>query len=71
MSERIRPHMCFVISTDLRTKKFYLVGFDDNPPKPVSREVAEVRLAAMSAEADWEYSIISLEEFNRKFKRKG
>ena len=71
MSERIRPHMYFVITTSLRTKKFYLVGFNDDPPKPVSREVAEVRLAAMFAEADWEHSIISVEEFNRKFERKG
>ena len=70
MSKRIRPHMYFVITTNLRTKKFYLVGFNDTPPEPVSREVAEVRLAAMSAEADWEHSIISLEEFNRRFERK-
>lgn len=71
MSERIRPHMYFVITTNLSTKKFYLVGFDAKPPKPVSREVAEIRLAAMPAEADWEHSIISLEEFNRRFERKG
>ena len=71
MSKRIRPHMYYVITTNLRTKKFYLVGFNDNPPEPVSREVAEVRLAAMPAEADWEHSIISVEEFNRKFDRKG
>jgi len=71
MSDRIRPHMYFVITTNLRTKKFYLVGFNDNPPKPVSREVAEIRLAAMPAEADWEHSIISVEEFNRRFERKG
>lgn len=70
MSERIRPHMYYVITTNLRTKKFYLVGFNDNPPKPVSREVAEARLAATPAEADWEHSIISVEEFNRRFKRK-
>ena len=70
MSDRIRPHMYLVITTNLRTKKFYLVGFNDNPPKPVSREVAEVRLAAMPAEADWEHSIISLEEHNRRFERK-
>ena len=63
--------MYLVITTNLRTKKFYLVGFNDNPPKPVSREVAEVRLAAMPAEADWEHSIISLEEHNRRFERKG
>ena len=71
MSDRIRPHMYYVITTNLPTKKFYLVGFNDNPPKPVSREVAEVRLAAVPAEADWEHSIISLEEFNRRFERKG
>ena len=70
MSKRIRPHMYFVITTNLRTKKFYLMGFNDNPPKPVSREVAEVSLAAVPAEAGWEHSIISLEEFNRKFERK-
>ena len=71
MSERIRPHMYFVITTNLRTKKFYLIGFNDNPPEPVSREVAEARLAATPAEADWEHSIISVEEFNRRFERKG
>ena len=71
MSKRIRPHTYFVITTNLRTKKFYLVGFDDNPPKPVSREVAEAKLAAISAETDWEHSIISVEEFNRRFDRKG
>jgi hypothetical protein len=63
--------MYYVITTSLLTKKFCLVGFNDNPPKPVSREVAEIRLAAMHAEADWEHSIISLEEFNRRFDRKG
>ena len=71
MSDRIRPHMYFVTTTNLLTKKFYLMGFNDNPPKPVSREVAEIRLAAMPAEVGWEYSIISLEEHNRRFERKG
>ena len=70
MSKRTRAHMYFVITTDLRTKKFYLVGFNDNHPKPVSREVAEVRLAGMPAETGWEHSIISVEEHNRRFERK-
>ncbi len=71
MSDRIRPHMYFVTTTNLRAKKFYLVGFNDNPPEPVSREVAEIRLAAMFTEAGWEHSIISVEDFNRRFERKG
>lgn len=70
MADRIRPHMYYVITNNLSTKKFYLVGFDAKPPKPVSREIAEVRLASMSAEANWEHSIISLEDFNRRFERK-
>lgn len=71
MSERIRPHMYFVITTNLRTKKFFIASYNNKRAEPVSREVAEIRLAAMPAEADWEHSIISLEEFNRRFERKG
>ena len=70
MSDRIRPHMYLVISTNLRAKKFFIAGYNNKRAEPVSREVAETMLAAMPAEADWEHSIISVEEFNRKFERK-
>ena len=52
MSERIRPHMYYVITTNLRTKKFFIASYNNKRAEPVSREVAEARLAATPAEAD-------------------
>ena len=71
MSERIRPHMYFVTTTSLRTKKFYVVGFNTSRPEPMSYDIAETRLAKLVPKEGFKDSLISLEEFNRRFERKG
>ena len=71
MSDRIRPHMYFVITTNLLTGQFFIANYNTKRAEPVSYDVAETRLAKL-ATPDLSYAgLISVEEFNRKFKRKG
>ena len=70
MSERIRPHMYFVITTNLCTGQFFIAGYNNKRAEPVSYDVAETRLAKL-APPDLSYAgLISVEEFNRRFERR-
>ena len=71
MSERIRPHMYFVITTSLRTGQVFITGYNTSRPEPMSYDIAETRLANLVPKEGFKDSLISVEEFNRKFERKG
>lgn len=71
MSDRIRPHMYYVITTNLLTGHFFIAGYNNKRAEPVSCDVAETRLAKLTP-PDLSYAgLISVEEFNRRFKRRG
>ena len=71
MSDRIRPHMYFVMTVNVATKQSYLAGYNNSRPAPMSYDIAETRLAKLAPKAGFEASLISVEDFNRKFERKG
>ena len=70
MSDRIRPHMYFVITTNLCTGQVFIAGYNTSRPEPMSYDIAETRLAKLVPKEGFKDSIISLEEFNRRFERK-
>ena len=71
MSDRIRPHMYYVITTNLRTKQTFIVGYNTASPEPMTHDIAETRLAKLAPRGDCKDNLISVEEFNRRFERKG
>ena len=71
MSDRIRPHMYFVMTVNVATKLSYVAGFGVSHPEPMTYDIAETRLAKLAPKEGFEDSLISLEEFNRRFERKG
>ena len=70
MSDRIRPHMYYVITTNLLTNQFFIAGYNNKRAEPVSYDVAETRLAKFPPRDLFSAELISLEEFNRRFERK-
>ena len=70
MSNRIRPHMYFVTTTNLRSGQFFIAGYNNKRAEPVSYDVAETRLAKLPPRDLFSADLISVEEFNRKFERK-
>ena len=71
MSDRIRPHMYYVMLTDIRTGQSFIAGYNDKRAEPMTYGVAETRLAKMTPLNFFSADLISVEEFNRKFERKG
>ena len=71
MSDRIRPHMYFVMLTNIRTGQFFIAGYNTSRPEPMSYDIAETRLAKLPPRDLFSADLISLEEFNRRFERKG
>ena len=70
MSERIRPHMYYVITTNLRTSQFFIAGYNTSRPEPMSYDIAETRLAKLVPKEGFKDSLISVEELNRRFERR-
>ena len=71
MSERIRPHMYFVMTVNVATKLSYVAGFGVSHPEPMTYDIAETRLAKLAPKEGFEDSLISVEEFNRRFEMRG
>ena len=71
MPERIRPHMYYVITTNLCTGQFFIANYNTKRDEPVSYDVAETRLAKLPPRDLFSADLISVEEFNRRFERKG
>ena len=71
MSDRIRPHMYFVMLTNIRTGQVFIAGYNTSHPEPMTYDIAETRLAKLAPKEGFEDSLISVEEFNRRFERKG
>ena len=71
MSDRIRPHMYFVMLTNIRTGQSFIAVYNTSRPEPMSYDIAETRLAKLVPKEGFEDSLISLEEVNRRFERKG
>ena len=71
MSDRIRPHMYYVMTVNVATKLSYVAGFGVSHPEPMTYDIAETRLAKLAPKEGFEDSLISVEEFNRRFERKG
>lgn len=71
MPDRIRPHMYFVITNNFRTNQFFIASYNNQKAKPVSYDVAETRLAKLQLQDWFSAGLISVEDFNRRFERKG
>ena len=70
MSDRIRPHMYYVMLTNIRTGQSFIAVYNTSRPEPMSYDIAETRLAKLVPKEGFKESLISVEEFNRKFERK-
>ena len=71
MSDRIRPHMYFVMLTNIRTGQSFIAGYNNKRAEPMTYGVAETRLAKMTPLNFFSADLISVEEFNRRFERRG
>lgn len=81
MSERIRPHMYYVMLTNIRTGQSFIADYNNKRAEPMTYGVAETRLAEtrlvetrlveMTPLNFFSADLISVEEFNRRFERKG
>jgi len=71
MSDRVAPHLYHVMKVNHITHKFYIARYGTQSVKPMSYDVAETRIAGEKADAGSEFKLISVEEFNRRFERKG
>lgn len=71
MPERTRPQLYYVMTIDVAAKQSYIAGFNDSRPAPMTYDIAETLLAKLAPKEGFEDSLISVEDFNRKFERKG